>query len=193
MDTNSNTELFEFIDKLFFNIYSYLPHETVANFLVQYSSLLYWRYSVHKPEWTIYPPNHEEFRFETVKHSIEFNTHPVFSDKIYKGYLEIRNAELTEIHNVEIEARNQTQDIKLILFFRDKTEGLKAIEIIDKGMSALGCRKREQTISGCLMVEYSSDSNEILNGLSYKFGKDMFENDYRLLIFPSANMIHFIK
>ncbi len=185
MDTNSNSELFEFIDKLFLNIYSYLPQETVANFLVKYSNLLYWRYSPHKGEWTIYPPNHEEFKFEVVKHSIEFKSHPFFNENFYQGYLEILNTETDD--------SNQTQELKLNLLFREKSMALKAIELVDKGMLGLNCRKREQTVNRCLMVEYSSDSQDILNGISYKFGKDTIENYFRLLIYPSTSIIHFIK
>jgi hypothetical protein len=185
MDNNTNSELFEFIDKLFLNIYSYLPQETVANFLVKYSNLLYWRYSPHKGDWTIYPPNHEGFKFEVVTHSIEFNCHPFFPENFYKGYLEILNTETDD--------GNQTQDLKLNLFFREKSAALKAIELIDKGMLGLNCRKKEQTISRCLMVEYSSDTQDILNGISYKFCKDTIENRFRLLIYPNTLRIHFIK
>ena len=185
MDTNSNPELFEFIDKLFLNIFSYLPQETVANFLVKYSNLLYWSYSPHKGDWTIYRPNHEEFKFEHVTHSIEFNAHPFFPENFYKGYLEILNTETDD--------GNQTQELKLNLFFRERSAALRAIELIDKGMLGLNCRKKEQTISRCLMVEYSSESKDIVNGISYKFCKDKIENCFRLLIYPDTLRIHFIK
>lgn len=185
MDTNSNIALFEFIDKLFLNIYSYLPQESVANFLIKYSNLLYWKYSPHKGEWTIYPLNHEEIKFEFIKHSIEFNTHPCFSESFYKGYL--------EISNIENEDGNQTQELKLNLLFREKSLALKAINLIDRSMEDFGCRKKEQIISKCIMVEYSSDSTDILNGISYMFGKDLFDNYFKLAIYPSTNRFHYIK
>jgi hypothetical protein len=185
MGSNSNAERFEFIDKLFLNIYSYLPQETVANFLAGYSGLLCSPYSSHKGGWTIYAPDHPDFKFYRVKHSIEFNAHPLFSDKFYKGYLEILNT--------EAEDGNQTGELKLNSLFRKKSEALKAIEVLDKGIEGLGCKKREQTISGCLMVEYSAAHEGILNGISYKLAKDIFENNFRLLIYPEPNTIHFIK
>lgn len=186
MYQNNDPELFDFIDRLFFNIYSYLPNETVANFVAQYSSLLYWRYSPHKPEWTIYPSSHHEFKFEIVKHTIEFNSHPFLECKLYKGYLELLNS--------EIDDHKQTQELRLTLFFRDKNEALKAIDQINKGLSEMKCKKKEQTISRCLMVEYSSDSTDILKGVSYKFGRDIFENgNFKLVIYPEANRIHFLK
>ena len=185
MDAKNNTELFDFIDKLFLNIYSYLPTENVANFVAQYSNLLYLRYSPHKAEWTIYPPNHTEFKFETVKHTIEFNSHPFLQCELYKGQLEILNS--------EIDDEKQTQELRLTLFFRYKNEALKAIEQINRSMTEMKCQKREQTISKCLMVEYSSDGTDILSGISYKYGKDVFENSFNLVIYPNAYRIHFIK
>jgi hypothetical protein len=186
MNTEENSPLFYFINKLFFNVYTYLPDERVADFVNKYSNLLYRYYSPHlavSGDWTIYPIGHEEFIFETIKHTLEFNSHPFISNSFYKGSL--------EIFNTSLEGNEQTDRLILNLYFRNKKDGQAVIETIEKSLSLFNCIRKEQTISRCLMVEYSSENQDILNGISYKFGKDVIENLYRLTIYPSSYLIHF--
>ena len=184
MNENSKADISSFIDFIFFNIYTYLPHESVADFVNKYSTLLINRVRYGSGEWIIQAADPTQFK--SITNSIEFDNHPFLSFPFQEGKL--------EIDNLEFEDGIQTNDVRIRFTFLRKKEAFYAFEYLCNSFENLSTEKQSQVLSGVHMIEYvNSNVSDIVKGISLILAKDKFINRYSLLVYPNPYRIHFLK
>lgn len=176
----------EFIDNLFFNVFSYTPKEQYADFFIRYTSYLICRVRYgDSSEWTIYPPNHPDYPYINVKNSFEFTAHEFIPFPFYNGTIEVSNTDL--------EGQIQTYDIKLMINFRNKKDGYAAFEYLCSEVTKYTKKTRTQTYKNTQMFE-AIMPDEDNTGISLYFGKDnSMTEKYRITIYPEPYRIHFLR
>lgn len=173
-------QFFNYLDNLFFNIFSYIPDESITEFINKYSDLLTERISYHKGGWTAYPPN--EISYFRINHSITVEKHP----HLLYNFESIR----LEITNREKEGSFNSSQISLLFNFYTDEEAIKIFDSICEDLEKISDKKRFQIINESKFVEYSVKEK----GISLILGKDNFiYGHYRLLVCPEAYRIDFIQ
>jgi hypothetical protein len=170
----------QFIDDIFFNIYSFSSEDEICNFVNTYSNLYIRRVIYGKREWTITPP---DINNKNVIHSLQFEKHPKLPFIFSCGFL--------EIDNVESEDGISTQELRILLDFHKKKEAILAFEHFCNSLDQITSKKRIQAVKGMQMVEFISAEDDS-DGISLILSrKALSYNEYRLGIFPYPHKIHF--